>query len=447
MRSTWLVFAILSTGITGCGPGGGHDGGPDLAVGGDMAVELDMRIPDDAKVLVTFTMFAQDYAKTLCAHYVACGQLDAAQMAACVERNLRHTGWDQDIEISKGRMEINELQCLDALKNARCDNSDTFAWHSRCQQFLYIPHQTNGAACLASDECLSGFCQHAVTDGGTSEQVTGCPGTCADPKTIGAPCRLPSDCAIDSFCDIGGTYQCQKLAALNEPCQPGLCQLGLTCPTFPATAPATCQPPVMQTMLDGPCDPFQGALTASPACPADMYCQLQYSGTTPSGGLCKMKLASGADCDPKNDGPYFFVDSQCVDGTTCYQLSGQTKPTCQAFGSAGSDCNKITGTVSTCKQALWCDMSTTPGKCKPFVADGQACGENQVCASALPNQPTCIAANADAGTFTTCQVAKSFGATCIPVFEDSLCPPADNAGTSTCVPTGTGGGVCAPKCN
>src|SRR5262249_22857095 len=109
MRSTLLLSLISVLSLAISGYSGCAHGLPLSDMGeADMAVPLDMSgIPDDFKKLVTFSMFAQDYAEALCSHYMACGQLDAAQMPACIERNLRHTGWDQDVEIMKGRMEIN----------------------------------------------------------------------------------------------------------------------------------------------------------------------------------------------------------------------------------------------------------------------------------------------------------------------------------------------------
>ena len=114
MRST-LLLSLLTLALAGCGDHG-------LPPSEDMSrprrprpAQMDMAIPDDAQDAGdVHDVRAGSTPQTLCAHYVACGQLDAAQMSACIERNLRHTGWDQDVEIMKGRMEINELQCLDA---------------------------------------------------------------------------------------------------------------------------------------------------------------------------------------------------------------------------------------------------------------------------------------------------------------------------------------------
>src|SRR5262249_37305073 len=154
--------------------------------------------------------------------------------------------------------------------------------------------------------------------------------------------------------------------ALNGPCQNGFavgtgaCKSGLACQSFSATP--TCVSPTTQTTLHGACDPYQGAATAVPACAAGMYCQLGYTdGATcsasiactepgaycdvaagkckvPTSGSCEMRIASGQACDPHNEGPFYFVESQCVDGTVCSQRTGQTSSTCQALVSANGSC-------------------------------------------------------------------------------------------------------------
>src|SRR5690242_10582825 len=117
MRTAWLYVALMcSASFSGCsGCDHGIPGpGKDMAMGGhDMAVPSDdmTAIPDMAVKIVSWGQFSHDLATALCQHYMACGQLDAAQMTACIERNLRQTGWDVDTESKKGRVEINEGQC------------------------------------------------------------------------------------------------------------------------------------------------------------------------------------------------------------------------------------------------------------------------------------------------------------------------------------------------
>ncbi|HEX9102538.1 MAG TPA: hypothetical protein VF997_10055 [Polyangia bacterium] len=467
MRSTLLV-SILAAGLGGCGDHGLPQ--EDMAMSpGDMSAVVDMMIPNDAKKLVTFSMFAADFAQTICAHYMACGMLDAAQLPACIENNTRHTGWDQDVEIMKGRVEINELQCLQAVTNSRCDSSDLAAWTTRCLQFLYTGHQPNGATCIADAECATGYCAHAGSDAGISEQVTGCPGVCAPLKPAGATCRLDTACGLNAFCDRGGTNQCVNLGGVGSNCVnffgvgtgPG-CTFGNICPMFPASLPPTCVAATTQTALHGACDPFQGAAAPMPACSTGMYCQLQYSAgvacavpadctapgsycdTTakvcknPTAGKCEMKIASGANCDPNNEGGTGFVNSQCVDGATCMQVGAQTKPTCQSFGGVNADC---TADLQ-CKIGLYCSAG---GKCTAWFMDGQVCDVSNHCPSET-QQSVCIADNADAGAVTTCQKSKDVGVACIPGFEDPLCEPSDLPNSTACAPNGSGGGSCAPKC-
>lgn len=480
-----LLVPVLVFGIGAAAVGCGDDSGlppsqnNDMSAGAqDMAVELDMSIPDDAKRIVTFTMFAADFAQALCTHYMKCGQLDSAQMLQCIERYTRHTGWDQDVEIMKGRMEINELQCLAAVDASRCDSSDISEWSSRCLRFLYTGHQPIGAACIAAAECTSGYCQHAGSDAGIVEQVTGCPGMCATPKSPGSSCRLTTDCASGSACNFS-TGQCYQLGAAGDPCPNALgkgsgsgCSFGLYCPLFPTVMPPTCQTAVMHTSVGDPCDPLQGAAAPMPECATGMYCQLQYTQTTtactgvpsdcgtvpygycnvtagfcmaPSGGKCEPKLAAAAVCDPHNDSFTSFANDQCADGTLCQPVSGQPKSTCQPYGGANADCTRDTS----CKIGFYCKA----GKCTPWFSDGQVCDTSPHCPSSVQYpQQVCIADNADAGSVTTCEVAKNFGATCTPGFEDALCEPSDlpaflgKPSSTYCAPTGTGGGTCTPRC-
>lgn len=492
MRTAWLAFLVASATVVGCGDDGLHTS-HDMAVSMDMSGEVDMATAggdllsyDMLHTFVTFGQFAIDYAQAFCTRAASCGVLDAAQYAACIERNTKHTGWDQDIEITKGRMMINELQCLDAVKNSLCDLSDSYVVKRQCEIFLYTPHQANGASCLSGVECTSGRCAHAMLDAGTGTQPTGCPGFCGPPLNTGDTCRIGQDCAADSYCNPGVTpNQCTKLAALGELCYaPGApyplgdttkppCQIGLNCPSFSAT-PAVCVMATTQMALHGACDPYQGQATnAAAPCATGMYCQVQYTASTtacstsstcpvygalcsggfcqnPSGGQCETKLANGATCDPKNEGTFgtssLRVDNQCADGSYCYQLPAQAGPTCQPLGSANADCVRFGGNASSCKYGLFCPLGTL--KCTPWFGDGQNCDTNAHCASSSINQAVCIAANADAGTYLTCQPGKNFGATCDPAFEDTLCAASDKSApirSTYCAPAGASG-VCAPKC-
>jgi hypothetical protein len=475
MRSTLFLSLICAT-VAGCHdhgiPGEGDMAVADMSVGGsdmssdDMSIG-DMGPPDDIRHYVSFSMFAQSYAETVCQHLVTCGQLDAAQMAACVERRKLHTGWDQDTEISKGRMRINDAQCLDAIRTSRCDSSDSGAVFFHCLQTLYTPQQTIGNPCLSSEECVNSYCAHSGSDGGAAgvEQPGGCPGTCAAPKAAGAPCRQDTDCGSSGFCDYN-TSTCSDFSAVGGPCQngyfvgAGVCKPGLSCESFSATP--KCVTPSTQTALHGACDPYQGAVTPMPSCASGMYCQLVYTDgaacsasvpctetgaycdvtagkcKVPTSGSCEMRIAVAQACNPNNEGQFYYAEDQCVDGAVCSLRTGQTSYTCQALVSANGSC----ATATDCKVGLSC----VGGTCQPWGADGQACGTGLPQCASLK----CAVANADAGTSTTCQAMLDVGQSCMPGFGDAVCWPADfpisGAATSTCAAAGSGSGTCAPKC-
>jgi hypothetical protein len=172
---------------------------------------------------------------------------------------------------------------------------------------------------------------------------------------------------------------------------------------------------------------------------ATSFCQ------TPNGGTCETKLASGATCDANNTGVYSFVDNQCADGTSCYQLTGQANPTCQKLGANADGCVKTSSLNDTCKIGFVCNVvSGSEGTCGPWVADAQSCDPNEHSCTASQTL-SCIVDNGDAGAATTCQPLRSFGASCFPGFEDGLCAASDVPGSTYCAPAGSSG-VCAPKC-
>lgn len=455
-----LMAASISLVVAGCGHHG-IPGGNDLATNEDMSVGddlsiADMTIPEDAKTLVSFTQFAMDYANAWCTHLMNCQRLDNAQFALCVENNTILRGWDEDTEIMKGRVQVNELQCLDAIKTARCDDSDSGYVTARCLSFFDVPHQANGDVCVADDECMSAFCQHNHTDaGGSAVQPAGCPGTCQPPKAPTSPCfgADSTECGPNGFCDApddntAGT--CQLFADVNQDCSTVSCKNGLMCPVFGATP--TCQMPATQTALGGACDPYQGAYTDMPSCAPGMYCQLQYdAGMNAIGGKCATLLAKDAACNLNDVGSYFFVDNDCIDGTVCTPTAdGTTAGTCKTYGAANAQC-WLYGSdplVSTCKAGLYCQANAAGshvGTCKPLLSDGSLCSDTRLCASIVAGQSVCIVDNPDAGAIATCNRGKSFGATCIPGFEDSLCAGSSGANTTYCAPTGSSG-TCAPKC-
>jgi hypothetical protein len=460
MRVKWLAIAVVCAGVGGCGPG---DGGKDMA-GADMAGVDDLSVgdmgpvdmsSDDLMKDVTWTQFAQDYANTVCAHYMACGQLDAAQMAACVEHQMIKRAWDEDTEIAKGRITLNELQCLDAIKNSRCDGEDYGFWSlAKCTTLLEVPHQLNGATCLANAECVSHYCKRPGSDAATGPQPEGCTGTCAPLTPAGSACVTDEECGPNANCDAT-TKKCVAWTGVgtncSDPTSPG-CQVELVCATFPLAGPNLCAAPAMQMNAGGTCDPQQ-VMTATPPCAPGLFCQFDNE-DAPTTATCQAHIKKTMACplNVNNYISYYFLNSPCEDGTICYSTTGTVSAngdiagaTCQPFGGNGDPCFSFvpSTTFNTCKQGFYCDATgaNAVGHCKPWVADGSACSSGGQCVSGAG----CIADNADAGTFTTCQPAKGFKEVCDPGFEDPLCALATPAG-NYCAPTGSGSGVCAPKC-
>lgn len=460
-----LVFAALSC-FTAVGCGDDDTGGsskdmshpldlasqpPDLSAAQDLSGTVDMPIAG-----VTWAKFSLDYAQARCQHFLSCGQVDAAQMNTCITQNLQLTGWDVDTEIAKGRVVINETQCIQAVNASRCDGSDSGEWQLRCSTLLYEPMQANAATCLSGVECTSTYCAHSNNSAGTAPQPDGCPGMCAAVKAPGATCQTDEQCGVDAYCDSGATNVCIAYLGAGDACGAGVpCHPGTTyCPIF---GTQTCQAPVTSGAQGDPCDLLQ-AIASVPPCQAGLFCKVNDAA---NGASCQPKVAAGQPCNGNAtlsadglDG----LDDQCVDGTACFsfdQDNTNSAGTCVSLGGLGDQCKLITATHGSCKIGFLCQAPTGSlvGTCVALLPDGQSCAQNDVCAAYSDVLPTvCIADNADAGTATTCQSAKSFGDSCVPGFQDALCwPAADPTPTvpqsSKCTPTSNGNGVCAPICN
>jgi hypothetical protein len=483
MRSIYVLAALSCFTVVACDDDSSSPGSKDMAVGGhDMAVAHDLAVAGDLAVNgdladlsagadmstgVTWAKFSLDFAHARCAQLMACGQVDATELDTCIAQNLQLTGWDIDTEITKGRLLLNETQCIAAVSAARCDSSDSGQWSQRCGTLLYVPEQNNGAVCLADVECTSSYCAHAANTAGTSPQPTGCPGVCATIKATGAACQTDDQCGSNSFCDNGNdaasTNTCMPYLGVGDPCgaitnPKQTCHPGTTyCPTF-GTNPV-CTAPAKSGALGDACDPAQ-AFADVPPCNADLYCKVDAGA-----GTCQPKTAAGQACNGNytlTGLPYFyqFIDNQCADGTSCYSLDedgNDTLGTCSPFGGLNDACKQITQTQSSCKIGFVCVTPGTSmvGTCQALVPTGAACVSGGLaCAEATPviSGGVCIAESGDAGGAATCQTPKSFGDSCVPGYQDTLCwPTADPTTayptTSYCAPTSNGKGVCAPICN
>jgi hypothetical protein len=469
MRKAWLVIALLGSVASGC-DGCGHGlppPGSDLSMPGDMNgyVVRDMSaIPPDATIpTVSYTAFTLHYAQALCAHYLACGELDQKAMDRCIEQNTASVtkGIDFDTEIVKGRMELNETVCIDAIKASRCDNSDTAAWELNCPLKLstakaFIPHQVIGAYCLTGVECMSGYCAHSKADGGVVNQPTGCPGMCADKKPVNSDCDTDEECAAGLFCDAGqasnNTHKCLAYLKLGDDCsnvtpdKNGCLLPSLYCPTFPTSGKFLCTKSVMQATVGGACDPAQ-LFTDTPPCPDSAYCKLAADGLSAT-CVAKNKMV-GSQCDRKDLSGFAVAESQCPNSSVCYNLIDDTTTTagtCQAFGGEGDPCKNIGGTPGSCKQGYYCDLGGHQvGTCKLMLLDGSNCSVAATCASNYNGATTqCLAE--PPSTQAICQPTRGFGAACTPGVDDPTCQPTDVPGSTYCAKAANNTGVCAPKC-
>src|SRR5262249_26641738 len=147
MRSNRLMVVLVAVALAGCGDdiaaNPDQSPSPDLTMTTpppDLAMPVDLTIPFDMVNFVSATQFNTDLATAVCQHLLMCGQLLAANMNACIEEERATLSIDLDDEINHGRIMLNELQCINAVTNARCDNSDLGKVFAHlCSDSIYQP--------------------------------------------------------------------------------------------------------------------------------------------------------------------------------------------------------------------------------------------------------------------------------------------------------------------
>ncbi len=428
-----LRLALMGVvGLAGCGDSGvvvPGDGSTDLSMADLSMPPGDMTIPDDFRSFVSATQFDKDFAQAICAHLIMCNKLDNTQsaLAACIERNTATEGTDRDTEVMKGRLMINELQCLSAIQNARCDGEDQGkVFVSLCAQLLNIPLQGIGGACVATAECTSGYCARGELSNDAGVAPEGCPGTCKSFLSLGAQCQTDESCNTDvARCD-STSGQCVAKPGAGQACaNPNDCQVGLFCDPVSGQ----CVNPTSSGAAGDSCNPFESLLTSYPTCAVGLYCKYNF-GATPPSGKCTAKIASGANCTP-GDTPFPFADNQCTDGLACYQTTGQAAATCQPWAGLNQPCDP---TNDTCKETLYCDSGSKT--CKALIADNSACDPtNDHCLSGSKfGFNNCLGS----GTNGLCKASKNFGDACNAPTDDVLCGFAVTA-------TGPNGQYCSPS--
>lgn len=421
---SFVLLAVAA--MVGCGDDVVvHTDGPpaDLSVV-DLAGTVDLTIPEDHRVIVNATQFNMDLASAICAHLMMCGRLIAANMQACIEANTPKLGFDENTEISKGRVQINEAQCLAAVMGARCDNSDLGGvFLGKCAKLLNLPMQPSDGTsqCLVGLECVNGYCAHGKADAGTAPE--GCPGVCTPFKNLSDACGSDTECNQSvAFCDTG-TNKCAAKGGAAATCTDlGHCRDGLYCAgyfTNIASPSGTC------TMASGSgnsgdaCDTIQDLYTDFPTCGTGLYCK-PATGAPPyeTRGTCAAKIASGMPCTAPT-GFNAAVENPCVDGTGCFQTVGQTMATCQPFAGASQACDAA---QASCQETLFCDNVTNPAAptCKALIADNQPCDpttNNHCLANAKHGNTNCIGATGSA----VCVPEKPYNTTCNPVSDSPAC--------------------------
>jgi hypothetical protein len=407
MRVHSLVLWGMVAAVAGCGDDVTINDGstPDLSMG-DLAGTVDMTIPDDLQVNVSATQFVMDEAAATCAHLMMCGQLSAANMAACIEANTAQIGVDEDTEIAKGRIHINELQCLAAIMGARCDGEDSGGvFLGKCLRLLDKPMQPSDGTsqCLFSGECVKGYCAHGSSDAGV----------CTAFKGLTAACTSDVECdSTMAFCDPG-THQCAALAGVSADCSVISCLPNLYCDSN-----SKCAAPTPSGTTGVVCNPFQGISTDVPACAAGFFCKVT---ATPS-PVCTAKIPMGSNCNP-NDAYQSGIDNQCADGSSCYQTVGQANASCQAWAGVSQPCDPAN---NSCQATLYCDNVTNPAApvCKALIADNQPCNastNNHCLAGSAHSGQNCIGS--------VCVPDKPYNGTCNPATDDPVCD------TGYCSPT------------
>ncbi|HNN92584.1 MAG TPA: hypothetical protein PKI03_09960 [Pseudomonadota bacterium] len=246
--------------------------------------------------------------------------------------------------------------------------ADPGATSSAGAAYVFGP-KTNGTACSAGAECLSGSCVDGVCcdtacGGGVATdcqsclaaQTGGTNGTCGTITAAAAfTCRGATDlCDLPALCD-GTNTACpaNPLKSNSIVCRPknGACDVAENCTGSSAACPmnafqssaTVCRPSA------GPCDIAETCTGAGPDCPGDAL----KSSTT----VCRS--AAGA-CD---------LAELCT-GSSVACPRDALKP-------AGTTC-KVAGASATCDPADSCDgiRTSCPANFAPY---GTACGTNQSC--------------------------------------------------------------------
>jgi hypothetical protein len=302
--------------VAACGGGGGSSGG-DVT---DFGVKL-------REAVCALGMKCQQFPDEGSCEARLAGAEDYAGLAADVQAGV--------IKYDAGAV----AACLAAVGKLTCDQSQPNESRDFGKDCGAVIQGTiaDGAACVRSEECVSGSCNLA-----SCTPATCCLGTCdptrPPPSADGADCSQSYACQGDDRCyaSAGGGLTCQPLVAKGGACTQQVCAEGTICMVDATTGAGTCQAPL----------PSGAACTGDGQCGGILACL----STTKT---CGDRLAVGATCDPN-----VF---ECVGWAQCDYASA----TCMADQlpgvacTTGADCASVSG--STCDPSGWC--VTSPMAC------------------------------------------------------------------------------------
>ena len=313
----------------------------------------------------------------------------------------------------------------------QCDASDANCVdNAYCAAGTCAPKKPQGDACVAANECSSGFC----VDGVCCQLA--CGGTCS-------ACNLPGSAGLCAYIEVGqdpdnecagnggadvcdGAGSCAKSngasCAAGAECASGFCADGFCC--------------------DGLCDGLCQACSAAKTGAADGMCASVMTNTDPDSecagvldcngaGACEAKLVNGTPCTVAAE----CQSNQCVDGVCCNNSCGGVCSACtMALKGTGADgtCGPIannTDPQNECAGGLSCNGSAACQK-----GPGAVCAANSECQSNFCVDGVCCNA-ACGGLCQACNLAGSLG-TCsnIPNGQD---PANECAGAKFCTGMGT----------
>lgn len=247
--------------------------------------------------------------------------------------------------------------------------------------------KTDGAACAASAECLSGFCVDGVcceAACGNSCKACNVPGSVGKCVNVSKGNEDGPACTGTNSCDGAGT--CKKddgqACAAATDCVSNFCVDGVCCSSACTTACRACN--VMGSV--GICTPLTSGEDNVPAnvCNGPKSCDASGACKSDNGQSC----TTGSEC----------VSGQCFDGVCCNVACSGTCKSCNITGAVGTCSNVASGQddtngVPVCSGATQsCDgmgvckketgqVCTAATEClSGFCADGYCC--NSACTTA-----------------------------------------------------------------